>query len=191
MPERGIPTGRRRSLHRRRPLLLPGKVNVRVAVCRADTGAATAGHDTAGRPFGVLRRRVSGRGSCDTGDRRAGSGNGRGHVPAVGQAGALLLLGMLACFLYLPASMSPGAACNDLFLVCMALFSASLYPLPAVDSSAGRFRPGYAILVATGPARCRRRGGRRRHLRLPRSSGRPRSTRRATCAPAAPPAAPR
>lgn len=49
--------------------------------------------------------------------------------------GGMLLVGVLAYFLHYSASMSFGAAYNDLFLVYVALFSASLFAFVAAFSS--------------------------------------------------------
>ncbi|MHB0936840.1 MAG: hypothetical protein ACYC6A_10655 [Armatimonadota bacterium] len=49
--------------------------------------------------------------------------------------GGLLLMGMLGFFLYVYASMSLGASYNPLFLVYVALFSASFFALIAILSS--------------------------------------------------------
>ena len=52
--------------------------------------------------------------------------------------GALLLLGALAYFLYVYATLALSAAYNDLFLVYVALFSASLFALALVGASVDR-----------------------------------------------------
>lgn len=87
----------------------------------------------------------------------AAAGYGRGSL-----RGGLLLMGGLAYFLYVYASLALNAAYNPLFLVYVALFSASLYGLVLAFTSAGpaalpdavlarlpRRGPGY-FLIASG-----------------------------------------
>lgn len=75
--------------------------------------------------------------------------------------GAFLLLGALAWFLYLYATLAVGTAHNELFLVYVALFSASLFALVLLFSSldargaheqAGFPRRGIAVLMLAGGA---------------------------------------